>query len=78
MTIQLNSNTKIETNRILDKKVKDNDLSKAITKTWNSGLGGSCTMIIPRKISKRHGLDKPSYIVIEERNEGIMIKKIDV
>lgn len=77
MIIKLNCKNNRETNQILDKEVK-RDLQKAVSKTWNSGLGESCTMILPKKISKRYGLDKPSHIVIEEKIEGILIKKIEV
>ena len=77
MAIRINCYSKTETNKILDKE-KSNSLQKAITKTWTSGLGGSCTMIIPKKISMRYGLDKPSHILIEGKIDGIMIKKIEV
>lgn len=77
MTIKLNCYTKTETNQILDKE-KNNGLQKAITKTWTSGLGGSCTMIVPKKISMRYGLDRPSHILLEGKKDGILIKKIEV
>jgi hypothetical protein len=79
MTIKENRFHKKGTNQILKREeIKINDFQKSITKTWNSGLGGSCTMIVPKKISKRYGLDTPSHILIEEKTDGIMIKKIEV
>lgn len=79
MTIRSNWYDKQETNTILDnEKIKNIEFQKAITKTWTSGLGGSCTMIVPKKISKKYGLDKPSHILIEAKTDGIMIKKIEV
>ena len=56
----------------------DNNLQKAVTKTWNSDIGNSCTMTVPKKISRRLGLDKPSHVVIEEKIDGFFIKKIDI
>ncbi|HYA83767.1 MAG TPA: hypothetical protein VEH06_10020 [Candidatus Bathyarchaeia archaeon] len=35
----------------------------------------STTLIIPIEIARRHGLDKPAYVVIEETPQGILIRK---
>jgi hypothetical protein len=78
MLKKVECSNKLETNKFLNKEVKNNDLKKAITRTWNSGEGRSCTMILPKKISRRYGLDKPSHVLIEEKINGIFIKKIEV
>lgn len=46
-----------------------------IGKTWITN-SSSCTLTIPKEISKIYGLDKPSYIIIEKMNDGILIKKL--
>lgn len=58
-------------------KDKRTGLKKEIVKTWLSGHH-SCTMIIPQDIAKEYGLDKPSFVVLEARPEGILLKKVDI
>ncbi len=50
---------------------------KEITKTFLSGKL-SATLIIPIEMARRHGLEKPSHVVVEERPEGILIKKLEI
>jgi bifunctional DNA-binding transcriptional regulator/antitoxin component of YhaV-PrlF toxin-antitoxin module len=38
----------------------------------------SATLIIPLEIAKRHGLNEPSHVTVEECPEGILIKKLEV
>jgi hypothetical protein len=38
----------------------------------------SSTFIIPIDTARKYGLDKPANVVVEERPEGILIKKIEV
>ena len=38
----------------------------------------SATLIIPLEIAKRHGLNEPSHVVVEEIPEGILIRKLEV
>ena len=33
---------------------------------------------IPIEMARRHGLEKPSHVVVEERQEGILIKKLEL
>ena len=40
--------------------------------------GISSTLIIPIKIARRYGLDKPAHVVLEEKKEGILIKKLEI
>ncbi len=46
-----------------------------IIKTWISGQH-SCTLIIPKEIALRYGLDEPSHVVVECTDKGILIRKI--
>jgi bifunctional DNA-binding transcriptional regulator/antitoxin component of YhaV-PrlF toxin-antitoxin module len=48
---------------------------KEVTKIFLSGRL-SATLIIPIEMARRHGLEKPSHVVVEERQEGILIKKL--
>lgn len=50
---------------------------KEITKIFLSGRL-SATLIIPIEIARRHGLDKPSHVVVEERVDGILIRKLEL
>jgi hypothetical protein len=50
---------------------------KEITKIFLSGRL-SATLIIPIEMARRHGLEKPSHVVIEERPDGILIKKLEL
>jgi hypothetical protein len=38
----------------------------------------SSTLIIPISIARRYGLDKPSHVILEEKEEGILIKKLNI
>jgi hypothetical protein len=49
---------------------------KDIAHTWLAGHK-SCTLIIPKDFAKIYGLDKPSHVVIEGKENGILIKKIE-
>jgi hypothetical protein len=48
---------------------------KRITHTFLSGRL-SATLIIPIEMARKHGLDKPAHVVIEEKEEGILIRKL--
>ena len=50
---------------------------KKITHTFLSGTK-SATVIIPIDIARKHGLDQPANVTVEETDEGILIKKIEV
>jgi hypothetical protein len=51
--------------------------NKKITSTFLSGKL-SATLVIPIDIARRHGLNQPSEVLVEETEEGILIRKIDV
>ena len=50
---------------------------KKISHTFLSGKLSS-TLIIPIEIARKYGLDKPSNVVVEETEDGILIRKIEV
>ena len=47
---------------------------KEITKIFLSGKL-SATLVIPIEIARRHGLERPAHVIVEERPEGILIRK---
>jgi hypothetical protein len=50
---------------------------KEVTKTFLSGKL-SATLIIPIETARRYGLEQPSHVVVEERDEGILIRRIEI
>ena len=50
---------------------------KEITKIFLSGKL-SATLVIPIEIARRHGLERPAHVIVEERPEGILIRKLEV
>jgi hypothetical protein len=51
--------------------------SKRITHTFLSGKLSS-TLIIPIDTARRYRLDKPANVVVEEKPEGILIRRLDI
>jgi hypothetical protein len=50
---------------------------KEITKTFLSGKL-SATLVIPIEIVRRYGLEKPAHVIIEERPDGILIRRLTI
>jgi bifunctional DNA-binding transcriptional regulator/antitoxin component of YhaV-PrlF toxin-antitoxin module len=50
---------------------------KEVTKIFLSGKL-SATLVIPIDIARRHGLERPAHVVVEERPDGILIRKLEV
>jgi hypothetical protein len=50
---------------------------KEITKTFLSGKL-SATLVIPIEIARRYGLQKPAHVIIEERPDGILIRRLTI
>jgi hypothetical protein len=50
---------------------------KRVTHTFLSGKLSS-TLIIPIDTARKYGLDKPVNVVIEEKAEGILIKRLNI
>ena len=48
---------------------------KHIIRTWLAGQK-SLTSVIPKNFAKFYGLDEPSDVVIEGKENGILIKKL--
>jgi hypothetical protein len=50
---------------------------KKVIHTFLSGRL-SATLIIPIDTARKYGLDKPANVIVEERDEGILIKKLQI
>jgi hypothetical protein len=50
--------------------------SKGLSKVWLTNKV-SATLIIPIDIARKYELDEPSHVVVEERPEGILIRKLE-
>jgi hypothetical protein len=59
-----------------NKLIPDAQLKK-VTHTFLSGKV-SATVILPIEIARKHGLDRPSNVVVEEVKDGILIRRINV
>jgi len=51
--------------------------ARRITHTFLSG-NLSATLVIPIEIARRNGLDKPSNVIVEEIQGGILIRRIEI
>lgn len=40
--------------------------------------GVSSTLVIPREMAKHMKIDQPCHVTLQEKNEGIFIKKLKV
>lgn len=49
--------------------------NQKIRKTFLSGKL-SATLIIPIEVARKYGLERPSHVVVEEIDEGILIRKL--
>lgn len=50
---------------------------KKLTHVFLSGRL-SATLIIPISIARKYGLDRPSHVIVEEREDGIFLKKLSI
>ena len=48
-----------------------------ISKIWLTNKV-SATLIIPIKFARKHNLDKPSHVVVEDSEKGIFIRRLKV
>lgn len=58
--------------------VKSTQITKdenIISRTWISGKK-SVTLIIDHKLAKEYNLTEPQYVVMERKEDGILIKKL--
>jgi len=51
--------------------------TKKLATTYLSGKI-STTLIIPIDTARKYGIDKPTNVIVEETDEGILIRKIEV
>jgi hypothetical protein len=50
---------------------------RIIGSTWLAG-NTSCTLIIPKPIAQEYGIDKPSSVIIEGTERGILITRLEL
>ena len=63
---------------LMSKKIENIDqTNKEIAKTWIQGRH-SCTLILPRSVAKKYGLDEPSHVIVQGVSNGILIRKLDL
>jgi hypothetical protein len=48
-----------------------------IGRLWKGNQSETLLMAIPKDLGQKHGLDKPCYIIIESRSDGILIRKLE-
>jgi hypothetical protein len=53
------------------------EYKKNITHVFISGKLSS-TLIIPIGIARKYGLDKPAHVIIEEKQDGLLIRKLNI
>lgn len=51
--------------------------SKKVTHTFLSGKL-SATLIIPISTARKYGLDQPANVIVEETEQGILIRKLEI
>jgi hypothetical protein len=63
-------------------KDKEDKIYRDVTSTFLSGQAkdcrGSCTIIIPKKIAEKYDIYKPSPVLVEGTDNGILIRKIAI
>jgi len=50
---------------------------KEVMKTFLSGRL-SATLVIPIELARKHGLEKPIHVIVEETENGILIRKLEL
>lgn len=51
--------------------------TKGLSKVWPTNKI-SATLIIPIDIARKYDLNEPSHVVVEERPDGILIRKLEL
>lgn len=55
----------------------DNADNKAIGRIWLTGQT-SPTLVIPKKLAMEYRLDRPSHVILEKMEGGILIRKFEL
>jgi bifunctional DNA-binding transcriptional regulator/antitoxin component of YhaV-PrlF toxin-antitoxin module len=50
---------------------------KKVSHTFISGKF-STVLVLPVAIARKHGLDKPSDVIVEETDNGILVRKLEI
>ena len=48
-----------------------------ISKIWMTNKL-SATLVIPIKFARKHKLDKPSHVIVEDSEKGIIIRRLNI
>jgi hypothetical protein len=56
---------------------QNQEIGKKVVHSYTSGKF-STVVVIPIEIARRHGLDKPSNVIVEDTSQGILLKKLKV
>lgn len=51
--------------------------NREVTKIWLHN-NVSASLIIPVEIARKHNLTKGNHVVVEDTDEGILIRKLDI
>jgi hypothetical protein len=60
---------------VVDNNEREN---KRITGVAWIHSGHSVTVTIPKRLAEKHGLSEPCTVVFEDREDGILIKKLEL
>lgn len=52
--------------------------NKQIAKSWKGNKNKSVIVSLPLSLSKKYNLDKPTYVILEQHHDGILIKKLSL
>jgi hypothetical protein len=61
----------------LEAKIEDQSETKQVKKIFLTNRI-SATLIIPIELARKHGLNEASHVIVEERDEGILIRKLEI
>jgi bifunctional DNA-binding transcriptional regulator/antitoxin component of YhaV-PrlF toxin-antitoxin module len=51
--------------------------NRQVAKTFLTGKI-SATLIIPIELARKHGLTEPTHVIVEDKDNGIFITKLDL
>lgn len=49
-----------------------------VIKTWKGNGNGSILATIPNKIARQYNLEEPSFLILEQYQDGIFLKKLEL
>jgi hypothetical protein len=52
-------------------------LDNQIVKTWRGNHHNTILCAIPVAMTRQYGLDKPTYVILEPKDNGILLRKLE-